>query len=141
MMEAWETIFLNENRCDDLPDGFGSGPSRLLRSLRAQREAEITTSTLDKLLRADVDVDELLKAGSPSGIGEAIRIMEPLDDTDPLAIFGEDIPLELHAADPRARKFAKRITNPGGTNREKGYGWRFEIDPETGDEVVKGFAL
>jgi DNA polymerase I-like protein with 3'-5' exonuclease and polymerase domains len=97
-MEVWETIFLNESRCDDLPDGFGSGPSRLLRTLRAQRESEITASTLDKLMGDD---DELLKA---SGLQEAIEIMALEEEfTDPAEFRGE-AELQLYLTDPRRRK-------------------------------------
>jgi hypothetical protein len=100
-LQPFEDVF------PELESDFGGGPSRVLRSIRAEHESESTTALLHKLMGDDSD--ELLKAGSPSAIGEAIRIASM--PVDPIEIFSDESLLELVASDPRSRKLAKSQTD------------------------------
>ena len=119
LLRPFETVF------PELDSSFGEAPRETgEQALARADEGERATAELDavfaKLFADDGEEDDV--------------VLSKNGTADPLQIFA-------NAVEPQVRPLAKRASGEGGMNRAQGYGWRFETDPETGEEVVKGFLL
>jgi hypothetical protein len=121
LLRPFETVF------PELDSSFGEAP---------RETGEQALARADEGERATAEFDALFAKLFSDGKEEDVLLVKSA--ADPLQIFAT-------AAEPPVRQLAKRAGSKsdtdGGVNRAQGYGWRFETDPETGEEVVKGFVL
>lgn len=133
-LQRWETAFLAEDKPDDIPGDFLAGCE--LADLTPEQFAKLQDAK--RLLGVD---------GMSADYADALDILKMAngaDGADPIEIFTNPPPDE-----PAIWAFTKSSrtdrdpdrSSAGGVNRTRGYGWKFVVDPATGEEYVKGFKL